>query len=768
MGRRFIEESFPVKEVGAESAKEKNIRHGHISTLHIWWARKPLAVSRVTAYAALTPALGDPVEWQKKRNFIVELCKWENSNDSRLINRAREEILKANGGVPPRVIDPFAGGGSYPLEAMRLGCEVYANDYNPVAVLIEKATLEYPQRFRKLDVRNWELMLRTIIGGKDDGKSQRTPNNQVSESDSNSDQDISSIGTVQSDILNNEKVSSISENSQGCIDEIRDAPNNRQPTPIYGRVNTEPDFSGDLDDWEDFEQSNFFSQESLTTNSQSTNPLLTAVKYWGNWVLEEAKKELLEFYVYPTSTNSQSQTSKPSIPVGFIWARTIPCQNPTCNAEIPLMRQFWLAKKEKKKISLYPVVDRERNRIEFGIIEKRDGKWEYIEKPPISDSQIPTPNPQFEPEDGTVSRANVRCPACGGMVDDKTTRRLFQVGKAGQRMVAVVETGGGRGSFPEDRGKSYRLATDADMDAYLRAEKALEQKVAELRDKWGMEPVPDEEMNQDDPTTVAGRGYSIKKWGDLFNSRQKLSLIVFCDAVRRAYEKMKEYVSENWELGVGEQELGEDEKKTLDDFAKAVATYLGIMVDRISSSNNTICRWQPCGEKIADAFGRQALAMIWDYAEANQITGKSRSWMELFKDIRAVIENNSFLIYSANTANFTIPNSQSLIPKVTNVSATNLPYPDNYFDAVLTDPPYYDNVPYSYLSDFFYVWLKRSVGHLYPDLFATPLTPKSREIVAYPEKQGGKDLAKAYFEEQLALSFKEMYRVLKPGGIAVI
>ncbi|MGQ9600345.1 MAG: DUF1156 domain-containing protein, partial [Anaerolineae bacterium] len=145
--RRFIEESFPVREVSAISAKEKNIRHGHISTLHIWWARRPLAASRATAYAALVGAVDDPLAWQRRRDFIVELSKWENSLNPHLLERARRDILEANGGQPPRVLDPFAGGGAIPLEALRLGCETYASDYNPVAVLILKATLEYPQKY---------------------------------------------------------------------------------------------------------------------------------------------------------------------------------------------------------------------------------------------------------------------------------------------------------------------------------------------------------------------------------------------------------------------------------------------------------------------------------------------------------------------------------------------------------------------------------------------------------------------------------------------
>ncbi|MFN3699184.1 MAG: DUF1156 domain-containing protein, partial [Dictyoglomus sp.] len=147
--KSFIEESFPVKEVSQESAKEKNIRHGHISTLHIWWARRPLASSRATSYAALIPAPEDNIEREKRKQFIIELSKWENSLNPIIINKAREDILKANGGKTLKVLDPFSGGGSIPLECLRLGLETYANEYNPVAVLILKCTLEYPQKYGK-------------------------------------------------------------------------------------------------------------------------------------------------------------------------------------------------------------------------------------------------------------------------------------------------------------------------------------------------------------------------------------------------------------------------------------------------------------------------------------------------------------------------------------------------------------------------------------------------------------------------------------------
>ena len=419
--KRFIEDSFPVKEVSEISAKEKNIRHGHISTLHIWWARRPLASSRATNYAALIPAPESPEEWDKTRQFIIKLTKWENSLDPISLDKARRDILKTNGGNPPKVLDPFSGGGSIPLEALRLGCEAHAVEYNPVAVLILKCTLEYPQKYGK---------------------------------------------------------------------------------PVKRKVKDE--LGNEIE--------------------KEINPLLEDVKKWGNWVLEEAKKEIGKFY--PKDEDG-------SVPIGYIWTRTIPCQNPTCGAEIPLMRQFWLAKKNNKKVALYPYV--EGKEVKFKIVG--DG----YEKMPDG----------FDPSKGTVSRAIAVCPVCGYTVDDKTTRKLFQERKAGEKLVAVVL------HKPGEAGKKYRLATEKDLKVFKEAEMYLKEKREKLMEEWGIDPVPDEEMNTKDPNTVAGRGYGFTKWGDLFNSRQKLALITFTEKVRQAY---KEMTKEKY-----------DEK-----YVKAVLSYLGL------------------------------------------------------------------------------------------------------------------------------------------------------------------------------------------------
>jgi len=493
--KSFIEVTFPIKEVSEESAREKNIRHGHISTLHIWWARRPLASSRATTYAALIPYPSTEKEAKEKAKFIVKLSKWENSLNEDIIKKAREDILKANGGKPLRVLDPFAGGGSIPLECLRLGLETHAVEYNPVAVLILKCTLEYPQK--------------------------------------------------------------------------------------YGR------------------QNKVKKAEGLFNIEKAESPLIADVRKWGEWVLEKAREEIGRFY--PADEDG-------SIPVGYIWARTIPCQNPSCGAEIPLMRQFWLAKKERKMISLYPFVHE--GRVEFAIVKKNGDEWQVVE------SSIPGFSPKvpfnFEPEKGTVSRAIAVCPVCGGIVDDNQVRKLFQEGKAGQRMVAVV--------LSKPQGKAYRLATERDVEFYRKAEEYLKEKRKKLWEEWGIDPVPDEEIPLMSGTFNVPL-YGFTKWGDLFNSRQKLALITFTEKVRLAYKKM---IEEGYDK----------------DYAKAVVSYLGLGVSRMADFESNLCRWHPQWEFIPNTFARQALPMAWDYAELNLfspiLTG---TWDSMFGQIINVLSH---------------------------------------------------------------------------------------------------------------------------------
>jgi adenine-specific DNA methylase len=589
----FIESDFPVKAVSDESVHEKNMKRGHIHTLHLWWARRPLASSRASIYAAFIPKPSNEDERLSTANFIAKLSKWENTSDQRIIEKARADITLANNNDVPKVLDPFAGSGSIPLEALRLGCETHASDLNPVATFLLKCILEYPERYGVVKVKSSNLL-----------------------------------------------------------------------------------------------------------GEEDANPLLQDIKRWGDFVLEEAKRDLEQFY----------PKERDGIAVCYIWVKTVRCRNPRCYAEIPLARQTWLVNKKNKKIA-YKIIAKE-NKIDFEI---REGK-----------------NIDFDPQIGTVSRAKVVCPCCGSGLTSQEVKEQFQVGNASQRLVAVATTNA------QEQGKRYRQANDQDSTAYREAEEYLTTARSELFDKLGIDPIPDE------PTPKGkGRGaerafsirdYGLDTWGSIFNPRQKLSLIIFSEKVRQVYKRI---------LAEGHD----------DEYAKAVVSYLAIAVDRLADHNSTLNIWVTNAETNAHPFLRQALSMTWDYSELNPFcTTLLGCWKPTIVWITKLIGTVQL----------------DRIATVTQSSATALEYPANYFDAVITDPPYYDNVPYSYMSDFFYVWLKRTVGNIYPELFATPLSPKTEEIVAYGDGEGGFEGGKRRFEEKLSKAFQETCRVLKPDGIACI
>lgn len=617
MKHKLIDETFPIRAVGAESGREKSIRHGHISTLHLWWARRPLASSRATSYASLvnTPPLN--AEKRREKNALIAgLSRWESTQDHSLIDRIRKEILDNNDGTPPKVLDPFGGGGAIPLESLRLGCDTYSSDINPVSILIQKCAMEYPQKYSSAHKGN------------------------------------------------------------------RFAPNDKQ------------------------------------------NVLVTDIERWSRWVYDEAFNEIGSLYY----------ESDDAVSVGYITARTVTCHNPECGAEIPLMHSYWLAKKEDtrpnkaRKIAAHPYIDGKKIRFKIvgtGYEEMPDG---------------------FNPERGTISKATAVCIACGTVMNPKILKDIFWRKKVWDKQIAVIVSTRGTS------GKTYRPANDDDSELFQSAARYFDSKTESMKERFGFDPVPDEIIpTPENKEHVRGGSswvhatvllYKMTKWRDLFNPRQTLAMITFLEKIRLAHQLMlDEYDAE---------------------YAKVITTYLAIMLDRLADKSSNLVLYNNVGEKIEHVFGRQALSMTWDYAELNPFA--NNGWENMQDWVVRAVEHCSQIPKPA---------------KITQESCMSLPYQDSYFDAVFTDPPYYDNVPYSSISDFFYVWLKRSVGHLYPDLFATPLTPKSDEAVAtltlvrgLDKKMAKKSIKsikdKDDFEKMLSGSFLEICRVLKQDGVAVI
>ena len=642
MTKRFIEYDLPLVEISEESVREKSINHGHPSSLHVWWARRPLASTRATTFAALIDDPGPhfPEKRRELKKLIKQITPWEavKEGNSPAIERAREILREQYNGQPPKVLDPFSGGGTIPLEALRLGCETYARDYNPVAVFVEKATLEWAQR--------------------------------------------------------------------------------------YGSEVTLPS--------EDTEHGDL---ASLGRGGERVNLLAYLVEKWAGRVLAEAKREIGRFYPEEKGLGlvgkRDVEHAEGWIPVAYLWARTIPCQNPTCGTTIPLVGQFWLSKKEGKRVAYRPVVDASSSSIDFELLE--------------GDELEAAMQEGFNPSDGTISNGNARCPVCKQVIKNKALRPLAMKMGLGQRLVAVIL------HHPKETGKKYRLATDENRVVYDEAAHHLSEVIA----TWpGLDtPLPEEPISPARPSPNARGLSSVTRYGydtfaKLYNERQQLSLLT----LMRALAQIRPVIEEDAAFfsNLLSEEVGNAEGLT-----EAVHGYVAVVVSRMVDRLTMFSRWDNSRENLkAGLSSDKKLPMIWDYSEANPFSGSGGAFDSQLGYVLRYIDTNGWAAPAGVT--------------VSRGSATSLPFEDGTFDAVLTDPPYYDNYPYADLSDYYYVWMKRMLGEQYPDLFATPLTPKSEEAVMLTSRRPSLEEAKQFFEDQLRESFREMYRVLKPEGIAVV
>ncbi|MEI6703981.1 MAG: DUF1156 domain-containing protein, partial [Deltaproteobacteria bacterium] len=396
-----------------------------------------------------------------------------------------------------------------------------------------------------------------------------------------------------------------------------------------------------------------------------------------------------------------------AIPIAYLWARTITCEGPGCGTEVPLIRSLWLARKAKRSIALRLIPNPPDKRVDFAIIH--DAKVTDV-------------------KDGTVKRGSATCPCCGYTTPVVSVRKQLKARRGGAddaRMFCVVTT------KSTEQGRFYRVPVQRDLDAVQRAKEELERRKREWTGELSLVP--------DEPTPMGGgsgagrafsqRHYGMDKFENLFTSRQALALTTLAFFVKK----------------VGDREKTNDAKK----INIPVQTVLSFALDKQADSNSSLCAWRPTSQDIGHTFGRQALSITWDFVEGNIFSGSTRDWLNAIE---------------GTYKSLTCLDSKIHEGRAEICSAVNLPLPDDCSNGFFSDPPYYDAVPYADLSDFFYVWLKRTIREFYPDLLSSQLSPKQDECIVDEIK--GKE--KEYFERTMASAMAEGRRVLMPKGIGVI
>ena len=396
-----------------------------------------------------------------------------------------------------------------------------------------------------------------------------------------------------------------------------------------------------------------------------------------------------------------------NIPIAYLWARTALCEGPGCGSRIPLLRGMWLSKKAGGNVALkLHVVARE---VSFSIMRG----------PKASDVGP-----------GTIRRGSLTCPVCGHTTAVAAIRSQFRTRRGGThdaRLLAV------RFDDPNTGERSWRLAEGADLEHEQAAVEELRQRQSAHRGRLSL--VPDEPLPPQGTLGFRIQGYGMASWGDLFTPRQALALSCLVGLVSRNRESI---ASE-----VGDPGL-----------ADAISTCLALAVDRMADFNASLCVLNSVGGRgLKSVFARQALPMVWDFMETNPFNTEAANWATCIEVVDRVINQ---------------------LPAVTpatvqRVSATSLPLPDESIDALITDPPYYDAVPYADLSDYFYVWLRRSLLDVHPDLLSEDLSPKAAEIIVNSAAAlGTHRKLKPFFEAMMAEAFKEARRALKDDGVAVV
>lgn len=756
---RLIEHAFPLKQASLDSVHEKNVRHGHISTLHIWPARRPLAACRAALIATLLP---DPsaqpkpegmsdAQWEEEvRRRRKELCEkiggrvvkriekkkmpngqtverikeeteggilhWgRETENAETLEWFRREIRKAYGGRAPKVLDPFAGGGAIPLEAMRLGCEATAVDINPVAWFILKCTLEYPQRLA--------------------GQTRPLP------------EFILHDDAFMAEFFTKAKGYSKAETAAALKRLHASLKKKAKP----GAKQAEAGLP-------------FGPPEGADEEIQAD--LAWHVRAWGQWVLARARKELARYYptyadfepIKPGVVSYERQpmrlvplkedgtpdidalnaeftkeyledkrnprwVAKPT--VAYLWARTVACKN--CRATVPLLKTRWLCKKANKRVLLTMAPKPDGTGVTFGIDGNAEVKGGNAAQKREHDKRVGA---------GTMSRAGAQCPCCGTIQTMEDIRLEGKAGRLGSIMTAVV--------IDTPDGKAYRLPTSHELAVATPTEEQVQAAFKNV--PFG---VPDE------PTPAGGgsgagrafsvQGYGLMRWRDLFTPRQLMALGTFVAATRAARDAMAaQHAPSEW--------------------IEAVGAYLALVIDKVADYNSTICVWHISRELIGHTFTRFALPITWDFSEIPAINNAGGAYS-------AQLDWSSRYIDHA-----LIAGTDAARPLPINRSAMSIH--DGTLDAIITDPPYYDAIPYSDLMDFFYIWLRRSLQRIASPIdtaFAQQLSPKwdhdanDGELIDDCSRHGNDAaLSKKVYEDGMARVFSSCCTALKPEGRLVV
>lgn len=749
--RRLIEAAFPLEQASIDSVHEKNVRHGHISTLHIWPARRPLAACRAALIATLLPDPGTkegrdelckriggsvvkvirrkqgPGAGKKEERIVKEtaggILHWGRETESKAdLDFFREEIRMAYGGRPPRVLDPFAGGGAIPLEAMRLGCEVTAIDINPVAWFILKCTLEYPQRLagqkRPLPrfVRSDRAFMESFFkaqGFKGAGlrsqlrklglEGEQSQQATLKDTQTGKDVDLQiEEHTLDADLAWHVR-------AWGWWIQREARRELAKYYPIYA-------------DFEPFEDAEQWRQ---THSEEWRSMQLVPLRNDGNADVEILNREFDKDYL--DDPKNARWIAKPA--VAYLWARTVRCKN--CRAIIPLLKTRWLAKKANKRVLLTITPNPDRTGVVFGVEQNVPATGGNNAQKREHDRRL---------GQGTMSRNGAWCPCCGkpGTVamEMEDIRAEAVAGRFAAVMTAVVVDG--------PSGKEYRLPTDHELTVGLVAQADPEEVFKSVPFGIPNERVPEGASRKGGGSAFTVHLYGMNTWRSLFTNRQLLALGTLVRGARSA-----------------KLPIGTDQHTTR--FVEPVEALLAVAIDKQADRLSSLCRWDQGYTKISNTFTRFALPILWDFAEGNPLSDATGNWLSCVEWVAEVIEH-------AANASQAAPASV-----ITAGSATQI---EGLFDAIVTDPPYYDAIPYSDLMDFFYVWLRRSTAGLttkIDEVFKDPLGPKwnhtsnDGELVDDASRHGGDGAkSKQVYEDGMARVFKACTDALKPEGRLVI